>query len=43
MFDLCTLNVSGAYPTMEVVDIQGVGVANQHSKTELWSMFNIDQ
>ncbi len=41
--DLCTLRVNGAYPSLEVVDIQGVGVANDLSKATLWTMLNIDK
>ena len=42
-FDLCTLTVSGAYPSLTVVDVQGEDVANLHSKASLWNMLNVDK
>ena len=40
---ICTLEITGAYPSLEVTDVHGLEVANGMSKAKLWHMLSIDK
>ena len=41
--DLCTVSVTGTYPTLSVTDVLGEGVASVLSKSQIWKMLQLSR
>ena len=41
--DLCTVSVTGTYPTLSVTDVHGEGVASLLSKSQIWKMLQLSR
>ena len=40
---LCSVQVTGAYPILSVVDVRSYGAASSLSKAQVWRMFSVHQ
>lgn len=40
---LCLVEVKGAYPSLQIADIRGDGVASSLSKSRIWQMLSIEK
>lgn len=40
---MCLVEVRGAYPSLQIADIRGDGVAGSLSKSRLWHMLSIEK